>query len=102
MEHETGRIVLPNVAKVLGAVALVSFGTGYWYAAIPCVVVVVLCVLQLRRWTHHELEERARLAESPTEEEQEAAPRWDADGGISLGPRPAEDRAAEDRPDAAR
>ncbi len=30
MEHETGRIVLPNVAKVLGAVALVSFGTGYW------------------------------------------------------------------------
>jgi hypothetical protein len=97
MEHETGRAVLPGLAKLCGVGAFAAVATGYGYLAIPCVAVVVICVLQLRRWTRHELEERARLAESPTEEEQEAAPRWDADGGISLGPRP-----DEDRPDAAR
>ncbi|WP_043670195.1 hypothetical protein [Clavibacter michiganensis] len=84
MEHETGRAILPGLAKLLGAGALVAFGTGYWYLAIPCVVVVVLCVMQLRRWTHHELEERARLAESPTEEEQAEALRWDEDGGVAV------------------
>jgi membrane protein implicated in regulation of membrane protease activity len=88
MEHETGRAILPGLAQVLGAVALVTFGTGYWYVAIPCVAVVVLCVLQLRRWTHRELEERTRLAEEPTEEEQEAELTWDADGGVSTDPRP--------------
>ncbi|MFT2752125.1 hypothetical protein [Clavibacter sp. Sh2088] len=84
MEHETGRAILPGLAKLFGAGALIAFGTGYWYVAIPCVVVVVLCVMQLRRWTHHELEERARLAESPTEEEQADAPAWDEDGGIAV------------------
>jgi hypothetical protein len=88
MEHETGRAVLPGLAKLLGVGALLAFGTGYWYLAIPCVAVVVLCVLQLRRWDHRELEERARRAEAPTEEEEQAAPRWDADGGISTDPRP--------------
>ncbi|RIJ59514.1 hypothetical protein DZG02_11715, partial [Clavibacter lycopersici] len=90
MEHETGRAVLPGVAQALGAVAIISFGTGYWYVAIPCVAVVVLCVLQLRRWTRRELEERARLAESPTDEEQADALAWDEDGGIAQGPRPEE------------
>ncbi|OUE27270.1 hypothetical protein [Clavibacter michiganensis] len=84
MEHETGRAVLPGVAKALGAVALICFGTGYWYVAIPCVVGVVLCILQLRRWTHRELEERARLAESPTEEDQAVALAWDEDGGVAV------------------
>ncbi|MDQ0743850.1 membrane protein implicated in regulation of membrane protease activity [Clavibacter sp. B3I6] len=88
MEHETGRAILPGLAKLCGIGALAAAATGYWYLAIPFAAVVVLCVLQLRRWTHHELEERARLAEEPTEEEQDAAPTWDADGGLSQGPRP--------------
>lgn len=88
MEHETGRAILPGLAKLCGIGALAAVATGYWYLAIPCVAVVVLCVLQLRRWTHHELEERARLAEEPTEAEQEAEPTWDADGGLSTDPSP--------------
>ncbi|RII90131.1 hypothetical protein [Clavibacter michiganensis] len=81
MEHETGRAVLPGLAKLCGVGVFAALATGYWYLAIPCVAVVVLCVLQLRRWTHQELEERARLAEEPTEEGQAEALRWDADGG---------------------
>jgi hypothetical protein len=112
MEHETGRAILPGLAKLCGVGAFAAVATGYWYLAIPCVAVVVLCVLQLRRWTHHELEERARLAESPTEEEQEAALAWDADGGLSVrrpsdepradGMRTDEGRMDDSRPDAAR
>ncbi|WP_445443546.1 hypothetical protein [Clavibacter sp. km1a] len=88
MEHETGRAILPGLAKLCGVGAFAAVATGYWYLAIPCVAVVVLCVLQLRRWTHRELEERTRLAEEPTEEEQEAELTWDADGGVSTDPRP--------------
>ncbi|CAN00993.1 hypothetical protein [Clavibacter michiganensis] len=98
MEHETGRAVLPGLAQLCGAGALVAFATGFWYLAIPCVAVVVLVVLQLRRWTHQELEERARLAEEPTEEDQAAAPAWDEDGGVAVEPRPSE----EPEPDARR
>ena len=73
MEHETGRAVLPGLAKLMGAGALVAFATGYWYLALPCAAVVVLCIVQLRRWDHRELEERARRAEAPTAEEEAAA-----------------------------
>ncbi|MFT7710383.1 hypothetical protein ACMT9Y_05425 [Clavibacter tessellarius] len=73
MEHETGRAILPGLAQLCGAGAIVAVATGFWYLAIPCVAVVVLVVLQLRRWTHRELEERARLAEAPTEEGEDAA-----------------------------
>lgn len=88
MEHETGRAVLPGLAQLCGAGALVAFATGYWYLALPCIAIVVLCVMQLRRWTHQELEERARLAEEPTEEDREAALAWDEDGGVARDPRP--------------
>ena len=88
MEHETGRAVLPGLAQLCGAGALVAFGTGYWYLALPCIAIVVLCVMQLRRWTHQELEERARLAEEPPEEDREAALAWDEDGGVARDPRP--------------
>ncbi|MBP2457632.1 hypothetical protein ABID70_000194 [Clavibacter michiganensis] len=94
MEHETGRQVLPGLAKLCGVGAFAAVATGYWYLAIPCVVVVVLCVMQLRRWTHQQLEERARLAEDPTEEEQAAALAWDEDGGVARATRP--DGARED------
>jgi hypothetical protein len=53
--------------------------------------------MQLRRWTHQELEERARLAEEPTEEDRAEALRWDADGGVSLDPLPAEEPGSDDR-----
>lgn len=92
MEHETGRAILPGLAQLCGAGAIVAVATGFWYLAIPCVAVVVLAVLQLRRWTHRELEERARLAETPTEEDEDAALAWDEDGGIARDPRP-DDRA---------
>ncbi|MBT1636254.1 hypothetical protein [Clavibacter michiganensis] len=92
MEHETGRAILPGLAQLCGAGAIVAVATGFWYLAIPCVAVVVLVVLQLRRWTHRELEERARLAETPTEEDEDAALAWDEDGGIARDPRP-DDRA---------
>ena len=92
MEHETGRAILPGLAKLCGLGAIAAVATGFWYLAIPCVAVVVLCVLQLRRWTHRELEERARLAETPTEEDEDAALAWDEDGGIARDPRP-DDRA---------
>jgi hypothetical protein len=97
VEPEVRRTLMDSLAKALGVVALIAFGTGYWYLALPAAALAVLCVLRMRRWAHQEVEERARLAEAPTEEEQEAAPRWDEDGGISLGPRP-----DEDRPDAPR
>lgn len=92
MAHETGRAILPGLAQLCGAGAIVAVATGFWYLAIPCVAVVVLVVLQLRRWTHRELEERARLAEAPTEEDVDAALAWDEDGGIARDPRP-DDRA---------
>ncbi|MDO4141463.1 hypothetical protein [Clavibacter michiganensis] len=98
MEHETGRAVLPGLAQLCGAGALVAFATGFWYLAIPCVAAVVLVVLQLRRWTRQELEERARLAEEPTEEDKAAALAWDEDGGVAVEPRPSE----EPEPDARR
>ncbi|MBM7389060.1 hypothetical protein JOE37_002054 [Clavibacter michiganensis] len=88
MEHETGRQILPGLAKLFGVGAFAAVATGYWYLAIPCVAVVVLCVMQLRRWTHQELEERARLAEEPTEEDRAAALAWDEDGGVARDPRP--------------
>ena len=92
MEHETGRAILPGLAQICGAGAIAAVATGFWYLAIPCVAVVVLAVLQLRRWTHRELEERARLAEAPTEEDEDAALAWDEDGGVARDPRP-DDRA---------
>ncbi|OUE21654.1 hypothetical protein BFL34_01012 [Clavibacter michiganensis] len=97
MEHETGRQVLPGLAKLCGLGAFAAVATGFWYLAIPCVAVVVICVMQLRRWTHQELEERARLAEEPTEEDQAEALRWDADGGVALDPRPAEEPGPDER-----
>ena len=97
MEHETGRAVLPGLAQICGAGAIVAVATGFWYLAIPCVAVVVLAVLQLRRWTHQELEERARLAEEPTEEDQAEALRWDADGGVALDPPPSEEPGPDER-----
>jgi len=97
MEHETGRAILPGLAQICGAGAIVAVATGFWYLAIPCVAVVVLAVLQLRRWTHHELEERARLAEEPTEEDQAEALRWDEDGGVALDPLPSEEPGSDDR-----
>ncbi|UQB14318.1 hypothetical protein [Clavibacter nebraskensis] len=97
MEHETGRQVLPELAKLCGVGALAAVATGFWYLAIPCVGVVVVCVMQLRRWTHQELEERARLAEEPTEEDRAEALRRPADGGVSVDPLPAEEPGPDDR-----
>ncbi|PPF57997.1 hypothetical protein [Clavibacter californiensis] len=97
MEHETGRAVLPGLAKLCGVGVFAALATGYWYLAIPCVAVVVLCVLQLRRWTHQELEERARLAEEPTEEDRAEALRWDEDGGVALDPLPSEEPGPDER-----
>jgi hypothetical protein len=97
MEHETGRQVLPGLAKLGGVGAIAAVATGFWYLAIPCVAVVVVCVMQLRRWTHQELEERARLAEEPTEEDQAEALRWDEDGGVALDPRPSGEPGPDDR-----
>lgn len=96
MEHETGRAILPGLAQICGAGAIVAVATGFWYLAIPCVAVVALAVLQLRRWTHQELEERARRAEAPTEEDRADALAWDEDGGVIVDPRP-EDPAADEQ-----
>jgi hypothetical protein len=96
MEPEVRSMLVGSLAKVLGVAALLAFGTGYWYLALPAAGLAALCLVQLRRWSHGELEERARLAEAPTDDEEEPGITWDADGGVASDP------GRDPRPDAPR